>query len=473
MYGNWWYEEYGYLDLMLVPCNARREPNIIPPKKDFYSKEVSDKCVGDLAAQETKLLNGRAIQIYNDARFDQDKYDESKIVRQANILTQQFDPRQPNWNEVLFTETEFNDLASFVQYGQPFTQYLLHDMKIAKTHVSYFTNYPNRYKFSSLTLRLNEDQKIINRQTYDILTWLGDLGGLNDALAYILAVLVTPFVSFEMSSDILNNLFMVKPLEPSPESGRAQDAGMPLRRQATQALKKKYVSKGKSAESMYKNLRFREEIINRYRDVVKPQRMTIYRFMCCRDRQRTRYRRLMKISEIKYEKEMDLKRFVLRQRYLTHAVLSLMTGEQQSFLAKLSAPLVREPTDTATASEEEAGSNWGEDKMSYLERMQTRGEPISHRLLKIFEIKQKVQHGENLFNKDDEFSDEASSPKATRVREGYGSSSQVELGSYINGRAPIVPNPQNKVVDLDELVSSSNDSMARVELEDASQESAF
>lgn len=56
---------------------------------------------------------------------------------------------------------------------------------------SAWNNYPSKenpnskYKFTSLEIGINPDLKQINRKTYSILDFLGDCGGLFDALLVI------------------------------------------------------------------------------------------------------------------------------------------------------------------------------------------------------------------------------------------------------------------------------------------------
>ena len=45
------------------------------------------------------------------------------------------------------------------------------------------------------------------RQTYSMLDWLGDLGGLLDALLKIGTILVFPFSTYAADSRLLNSLF--------------------------------------------------------------------------------------------------------------------------------------------------------------------------------------------------------------------------------------------------------------------------
>ena len=60
-----------------------------------------------------------------------------------------------------------------------------------KQQISSWNNYPTKedpdalYKFTSIEVNFNKDINQINRQTYSLLDWLGDAGGLLDALFFI------------------------------------------------------------------------------------------------------------------------------------------------------------------------------------------------------------------------------------------------------------------------------------------------
>ena len=64
---------------------------------------------------------------------------------------------------------------------------------------SAWNNYPttekpsNRFKFFSAEFTFKKDLKVINRVTYSVLDWLGDCGGLVDALIIIGQLIANPF----------------------------------------------------------------------------------------------------------------------------------------------------------------------------------------------------------------------------------------------------------------------------------------
>ena len=52
---------------------------------------------------------------------------------------------------------------------------------------------------------------MIDRATYSSLDWLGDIGGLYDALRLICIVIVKPIVKFRLSLEVLVSLFHILP----------------------------------------------------------------------------------------------------------------------------------------------------------------------------------------------------------------------------------------------------------------------
>ena len=59
------------------------------------------------------------------------------------------------------------------------------------------------------------------RQTYSLLDWLGDLGGLLDILFYIGAALVEPVAHFTLNTTLMTSFFRFKKSKP-PRSQRLQ-----------------------------------------------------------------------------------------------------------------------------------------------------------------------------------------------------------------------------------------------------------
>ena len=62
-------------------------------------------------------------------------------------------------------------------------------------------------KFSSIELNLKLKEKIIMRETYDVLTFVGDVGGLADGLLMLFSFMLSPYTSFKLRSYLLTHLF--------------------------------------------------------------------------------------------------------------------------------------------------------------------------------------------------------------------------------------------------------------------------
>jgi len=55
------------------------------------------------------------------------------------------------------------------------------------------------------------DKLVVNRQTYSLLDWMGDLGGLFDALYIFCNFIVMPVSVFNLQATLMSRLFRQRP----------------------------------------------------------------------------------------------------------------------------------------------------------------------------------------------------------------------------------------------------------------------
>ena len=74
---------------------------------------------------------------------------------------------------------------------------------------SSWTNFPtkdepnSKFKYTSMEIKMSLDLLTWMRQTYSLLDWLGDLGGLFDALWYVVSLIVRPASAFVLQTTLL------------------------------------------------------------------------------------------------------------------------------------------------------------------------------------------------------------------------------------------------------------------------------
>ncbi len=76
-----------------------------------------------------------------------------------------------------------------------------------------------KYKFTSLSLYVSADMEVTERDTYSLLEWLGDVGGLIDAMRYLGYIMITPITAFNMKIDLLTQIFSTYRLQRSDKRG--------------------------------------------------------------------------------------------------------------------------------------------------------------------------------------------------------------------------------------------------------------
>ena len=70
--------------------------------------------------------------------------------------------------------------------------------------------YPDYYKFGSWELNMHKDRINWNRQTYSLLDWLGDLGGLIDALVYLSKAIVASLSGHSLRVNLTKSFVKVR-----------------------------------------------------------------------------------------------------------------------------------------------------------------------------------------------------------------------------------------------------------------------
>ena len=66
---------------------------------------------------------------------------------------------------------------------------------------------PKIYKFNSFWFELRQYSRGIDRETYSLLDWMGDIGGLMDALFIITVNMIKPIAAIVLNSELLSQAF--------------------------------------------------------------------------------------------------------------------------------------------------------------------------------------------------------------------------------------------------------------------------
>ena len=76
---------------------------------------------------------------------------------------------------------------------------------------------PTRRKFNSIWMELDQEQDLIERSTYGLLDFVGDLGGLWDGLEKSASFFVSPIAVFAMKENLLAAFFWLSKKNKSEE----------------------------------------------------------------------------------------------------------------------------------------------------------------------------------------------------------------------------------------------------------------
>ena len=190
------------------------------------------------------------------------------------------------------------------------------------------------YKFASVEIHQENSIYKTNRQTYNLLEYLGDIGGLLDAMLFIAHIALYPVYNFNVSNFLTQRLFRKKTssddASSSPQSPKSDD--LPSFQQ--------YFLSGKR---------------------IKGMEFLFYTF--CRTKSRKSYKAQLRKANQILDRELDLQKFIMRQRMQSTAILSLLTGRQLFCAAQMSQLLINESDysmrsdDSASDSDDSSSKN--------------------------------------------------------------------------------------------------------------------
>ena len=210
-----------------------------------------------------------------------------------------------------------------------------------------------KYKFTSLEVNLSLHKKVINRQTYSLLDWLGDFGGLIDGLFYFCKFLISPVASFSLQATLLSTLFRHRPSDALKKLN-------PVKLNSSFFYQYFNTGDDKNETVLYKNIRRDFQVTKTL------QKLTFYAVNLCCNRQ---YKRMMHKATSRIDKELDLRKFIMRQRMQATALLGLLNGRQSLYVDKMSQMVIRESDNFDYTSSDNELSDWQRDDMVYVKRM--------------------------------------------------------------------------------------------------------
>jgi len=147
---------------------------------------------------------------------------------------------------------------------------------------SAWLDYPDKYKITGIEIMFSYDIIDYNRQTYSVLEFLGDLGGLYDALYYLGHFIVAHYATRALDTSILSGIFKKRKAVDETNGEAANiDQRIKIDFEQVQTVDK------------------------------QPQWRSLFTCLTKESRRKAkRWNRQMALGKKKYNREMDLKRFI-------------------------------------------------------------------------------------------------------------------------------------------------------------------
>lgn len=194
-------------DVMGMPCHMKE--SLVGGTQD----NIRNDCEKNSTAVYEYLSNMSTVFWYNYGSFKQKEFgNDDRVSKKSNLEKYKTTENVATWRGASIHISQLQDETDFFQWGQ-FDEVEFQDFKIAELRPSSFKNWPtddepdNKYKFSSLVMYLDQDVTSFERKTYSSLEWLGDIGGLFDAMRIIGQAIVAPVAIFATKAELMKQAF--------------------------------------------------------------------------------------------------------------------------------------------------------------------------------------------------------------------------------------------------------------------------
>ena len=236
-------------------------------------------------------------------------------------------------------------------------------------------------------MRLSYDQLVTYRETYDILEYFGDLGGLWEAFTVGGGLLMAPILAIALPQTLAAEIFMVKPRTADPSESEDEPLGKSVKMQRDDSLNNLMnAGRIKTIATIKRNLQTMRPL--------KPGRILLSLLCGRRDK-----KSILQKTDRALRKELDLRTFLKNQRILMTAIQGLLTGRQQTFVDQVCNHVVHESTEYVNSCSEDGLK--GEERFASLNhvwRMLNSTSLVDQRLIDAYKIREINRKGKRVFN---------------------------------------------------------------------------
>lgn len=136
-------------------------------------------------------------------------YDENCIVSESKVWNQHIDKRQANWMQTHLKNSLVRDEVELFNLGAPLPREYF-SYGLSQLGISYSNDFGAYYKIAGFTVFRDFNLHKINRSTYDMLQYLGDVGGLDRILVFIGMKLAFWFAQFASVAQFMRRFYFYR-----------------------------------------------------------------------------------------------------------------------------------------------------------------------------------------------------------------------------------------------------------------------
>jgi hypothetical protein len=141
-------------------------------------------------------------------RFESTNYGEHSIVNESYAHATLFKPDEgPVWQIHTLQENRLEDESELINFGVPEESTFISVLEPDELKPSRMNKFPENYKFISFNIHVSWQRLVIGRETYGLLDFFGDVGGLFDFFCQVGKLVFSRTASLKMYTIIATGFY--------------------------------------------------------------------------------------------------------------------------------------------------------------------------------------------------------------------------------------------------------------------------
>jgi len=148
--------EHRRIEFIVMPCLTYREFTLRKDKQNITCKGDLSNFSDVKAETETFLKDAEIVTVFNQAKFNNTRFDKEMIIKDSRASSIPFTAAEPSWVQMVMTGNAVADEIDLLNTGLTLAMTDFITLEMKSQQKTGFTDFKKNYKYISLQVNVND-----------------------------------------------------------------------------------------------------------------------------------------------------------------------------------------------------------------------------------------------------------------------------------------------------------------------------